>query len=455
MLSINHRSSSTVLTVGPSDFDRAEPARPHKIRIGMVLDQPFPPDARVEREASALAQAGYEVHLLCMLRPEDTLREEWYRGFYIHRVDPGAVTWRVPGLGLQTRLPYQGVVKNAFRHFKQIDTAWHTLIERFVQSYGIQVLHIHDLRLVPTGLDVARKYRLNLVADLHENYPALMQMMKGRHNPRNGAKQRQKWEEIEYDCVHRANRIITVTDEAKERLLLKGVPSGKILVLENTPDTEKFEAAALDPDVIREFKSVFSLCYVGHLNDTHRGIQTVINAMGILRDEIPELHFVGAGGMREPYRQYLETLIVDNGLEGRVHFTGWLDETQFASYIEASDICVCPHLTNDHTNATFPNKLYLYHLFRKPVIASNATPLQRYVDATKGGLVFESGNAQMLADRIRELYYQPELRRQMGQRGAEAVASRYNWNSTAQGLLGMYAQLTGQSVPARSAASQG
>ncbi|HEY9687548.1 MAG TPA: glycosyltransferase family 4 protein [Coleofasciculaceae cyanobacterium] len=409
-----------------------------RLRIGMVLDQPFPPDARVEREATALVEAGYEVHLLCAFRPEDTLKDEAYRGIYLHRVDPEAVTTRIPLLDISTRLPYRGLFKNYFHHFKNIDIAWHTMIDRFVTGYGIDILHIHDLRLVPTGLDVARRHRLPLVADLHENYPALMQMMKGRNNPKRGLAQRKRWEAIEQDCIHRAEQIIVVAEEAKKRLMGKGVPAKKILTLENTVDIEKFEAAPIDPEIVRRFKAAFLLCYVGHLNDMHRGIQTVIEAMGILRDEIPELQFIGAGAIREPYRQKLEPMIQGAKLSERVHFTGWLDETEFVSYIEASDICLCPHIVNDHTNATFPNKVYLYNLFKRPIIASNAVPLQRYLEETEGGLVFESGNAQMLADRIRELYYQPELRRKVSQSGHDAVRKKHNWQESAKGLIATY-----------------
>ncbi|HEY9744764.1 MAG TPA: glycosyltransferase family 4 protein [Oculatellaceae cyanobacterium] len=415
-----------------------------RIRVGMVLDQPFPPDARVEREAVALTEAGYEVHLLCMLRPEDTLRDEFYRGFYIHRVDPNAVTWELPFLRLQTRLPYKGLIKSYFYNFKNIDTTWYTLIDRFVQSYQLHVLHVHDLRLVTTGLAVTEKYGVRLVADLHENYPALMQMMKGRDNPKRGLRQRHRWEAVEANCAERAHQVIVVTQEAKERLVAKGVPAGKILVVENTVDVEKFIAAPIDPEIVRQFKPYFLLCYVGHLNDMHRGIQTVIDALAIIRDELPEVHFVGAGAIREPYRQKLEAMIANAGLHGRVHFTGWLDETEFSSYIEASDICLCPHLANDHTNATFPNKVYLYHLFKKPVIVSNAVPLQRYAEDTQGGLVFESGNAQMLADRLRELYYQPNLRKELAFNGHQAVMERYNWKLTAQNLVSAYNALCGR-----------
>lgn len=431
MLSVGHRAPSTAVN---------KPYR--KIRIGMVLDQPFPPDARVEREAVALAEAGYEVHLLCAFRPADTEREEpsddYYRGIYIHRVDPDTVSIPLPWLGIQSRFLYRGVVKNYFRHFKNIDTAWHTLIHRFIKQYDIQILHVHDLRLVDTGLSVTERYGLPLIADLHENYPALMQMMKGRNNPERGEKQFIRWDRLESNSVRQASQVITVAEEAKERLVKKGFPPEKIHVLENTVDMEKFLSAPVDQEIIRRFKPEFVLTYVGHLNDTHRGIQTVIEAMRILRDEIPELHFIAAGAVREPYRNLLVSLINDAGLVDRVHFTGWLDEAQFVTYIESSDICLCPHISNDQTNATFPNKVYLYHLFKKPIIVSDAIPLRRYVENTQGGLVYPSGDAQILARQIKKLYRSPELRKEAAMKGYKAVLERYNWQKTSKTLLSIY-----------------
>lgn len=412
-----------------------------RIRVGMVLDQSFPPDARVEREASALVENGYEVHLLCALRPEDRLAEEAYRGIYVHRADPDAVTFSVPLLGLDTRFPYRGVFRNAFRHFRNIDTVWRTLIDRFVRDYGLDVLHIHDLRLVNTGLSVADRWGIPLVADLHEHYPALMQMMKGRNNPQRGEEQRERWETIEFECVQRARQVIVVTEEARDRLIRKGLPGNKITVLENTVDIGKFQAAPIDPDIVRQYKPDFVLCYVGHLNDTHRGIQTVIEAMARLKDDIPELKFIGAGAIRPAYRRLLEGLIAEHDLADRVHFTDRLDETQFATYIAASDICLCPHLANDHTNATFPNKAYLYHLLKKPILVSSAAPLQRYVEQTGGGLSFPSGDAAMLASLVRKLYARPDLRREMAAKGYQAVLTQYNWPQTAQTLIGLYDRL--------------
>ena len=50
----------------------------------MVLDHPFPPDTRVENEATALAKAGFEVVLL-ILTPDPRQSLETYEGFTIIR----------------------------------------------------------------------------------------------------------------------------------------------------------------------------------------------------------------------------------------------------------------------------------------------------------------------------------------------------------------------------------
>lgn len=438
MLSVDDDSSSVLVK------DAAK-----KIRIGMVLDQPFPFNERVEREAIALTEAGFEVHLLCADHPagQRVLKDEAWRGFYIHRVNPAEVSIEIPFWGKQSRFLYEGAVKNYFNHFKNIDTAWHTLIHRFTKNYGIQILHIHHLRLVDTGLNIAFRYGLPLIADLHENYPALMQAQAG---PQDAMRERERWEKIETDAVQRANRVLTASREVQERLLHKGVTEEKTLVLENTVPLEKFAAVTVDQELVRHFRPSFVLTYVGPLHDSRQGIQTVIEAMALLKEEIPELQLIAAGEIREAYYQQLISLIEQAGLQQQVHFTGGMEDAALATFIEAGDVCLYPSLMDEQANTSLPEAVYWYHLLKRPVLASNVVPLRRYVENTGGGLVFEPGNAGMLADLIRMLYRQPELRREMTFRGHQAVMERYNWERTARGLVGMYRQLAAQYVRALS-----
>jgi glycosyltransferase involved in cell wall biosynthesis len=414
------------------------------IKIGMVLDQPFPPDARVEREAVTLVQAGYQVHLLCGASAATESADSVYRGIYIHRVSPAEVTTK--WLGLTHRLPYKGLYKiwqwNAFH----IDTAWHALIKRFAQRLELDALHIHDLKLLSTGQSVGQQLTIPVVADLHENYPALMGMMKGKNadGSLNKAKSRRaqaQWDTIEKLACWQADKILVVTEEATERLAAKGINPAKITVIPNAVDMDKFAQVAMDPNVQRHYKHQFLLTYVGHVNGPHRGIETVFEALALLKDTIPNLKFVAAGAVREGYAQQLKAMATRLQIAHLVDWTGWLDEAAFGSYINSADICLCPHVANDHTHATFPNKVYLYHWYAKPVISSDCRPLARYMDSTQGGLTFASGNAQALAGHIMHLYQHPDLRKQLGENGHQAVWHHHNWQRHAERLCQVYADL--------------
>ena len=157
----------------------------------------------------------------------------------------------------------------------------------------------------------------------------------------------------------------------------------------------------------------------------------------------PNLHFVAAGGTREPYFRQLRQQAEALGLQDCITWTGWLDERDFVSYIESADICLCPHLKTEHTDTTFPNKVYLYNLFAKPVVTSSCRPLARYMQESGGGVVFGAGDAEDLANRILALYRDAAYRKHLGEAGKKAVLQRYNWPATAKDLIHLYDGLTG------------
>ena len=54
------------------------------MKIGMILDAPFPTDYRVEKEAISLVKAGHQVVLFCLNTRNEKVKEE-YNGFLIAR----------------------------------------------------------------------------------------------------------------------------------------------------------------------------------------------------------------------------------------------------------------------------------------------------------------------------------------------------------------------------------
>ena len=74
----------------------------------------------------------------------------------------------------------------------------------------------------------------------------------------------------------------------------------------------------------------------------------------------------------------------------------------------------------------------------KPVIASRIGGIPEIVDDGVTGLLFEPGNADDLAEKIRYLWERPELCRQMGRAGREKVMWEYTPQRYYERLMAVY-----------------
>ena len=78
-------------------------------------------------------------------------------------------------------------------------------------------------------------------------------------------------------------------------------------------------------------------------------------------------------------------------------------------------------------------------LIGKPVIVSSCRPLQRIVEETRSGVVFQAGNPAALAEAIQTLDRSAALRAELGAGGRKAaMTGRYTWSASAAALLQVY-----------------
>jgi len=111
------------------------------------------------------------------------------------------------------------------------------------------------------------------------------------------------------------------------------------------------------------------------------------------------------------------------------------------SYLATGDIgYVVLNATKSNAQAT-PVKLFEYMAAGLPVIANSdfAVPAE-VVRKWRCGLLVPC-DPPSIADALTRFAAEPELRREMGERGREAVRREYNWESQAQRLIATYASL--------------
>jgi glycosyltransferase involved in cell wall biosynthesis len=395
------------------------------MRIGMVLKHKIPPpDIRVEKEAGTLTGRGHEVHLLLEARPGQPAEEE-YKGMYLYR---GVRMGRL-------REIYHRYTFN----FTFEDLMWRGAIRDFCRSRRVEVLHVHDLPLVGEAAGVAAELGIPVVADLHENYPAGLQVWYENRLKKNTIYQLGRWSRYEREVLGRVDAVIAVVEESRQRLVDLGVPREKVYVVPNTASRDR-EKIPIDPIIVERYRERFVLSYIGGFAP-HRGLDTVIRGMPTVRKSIPGALLLLVGDRNDSYRRYLLRLASGLGCEEAVEMTGWQPFEKIWSYIDASDICLVPHARNPHTDTTIPHKIFQYMSLKKPVVVSDCPPLKRVVEDSGGGRSFVHNDPQDFARQVIALYRDGDSRRTMGEAGREAFLDRYNWDSTSGELVALYERL--------------
>ena len=394
------------------------------MRIGMILDNEFTGDLRVENEVMSLRNAGFDVFVLCLnygSKPE----YEDFHGAKIIRIS------KSKGIIKKLRA-LTNTIFNFYPHW------WAKHIIEFVKKYRIDVLHIHDLYMLGAGFIAKKRLKNNIkiTGDLHENYVEGLKHYKFSTTfPGKYIISIPKWEQTEIDWCKRADYLITVINEAVKRYHLLGIPKEKIEVVANYVNQEEFLSCEDKLYILNKYKDKFVITYVGGF-DIHRGLETVIQAMPeiVKKCENVKLVLVGKGQNSSELVKLAEEFKVGK----HISFEGWQPPSYLPSYIKASDICLIPHLKTVHTDNTIPHKLFQYMLLEKPVVATNCNPIQRIIEETKCGLIYENKNSHQLADKIIKLYNSESLRKQMGANGKKAVIEKYNWEKTSENLVSMY-----------------
>lgn len=227
-----------------------------------------------------------------------------------------------------------------------------------------------------------------------------------------------------------ANSVIA-TDVIVQKQLVEdyGIRRDKVSLVLNVVDESVFK---LEPANIIEKDEHFTLTIVSGTLKRY-GIQTMINAFPVLLKDIPELKLIIVGDGE--YLPQLKRMADDLKINDYVDFIGDVPWEEVPPYIACSDVCIAPMLDDVGT----PNKVLEYFAMGKATVSSEIPGLTALVDCDCL-LYFQAGNETELAERILELYRNPEKRASLGVL-AQEFYNKYRWSVMKQTYLGVYKQL--------------
>lgn len=169
-------------------------------------------------------------------------------------------------------------------------------------------------------------------------------------------------------------------------------------------------------------------------NSTNRGIETLLNAVAILKEDFLDIKLVLAGGVEQlPYGKRLKYRISKLGLEGMVEYLGRINAGQMASELEKANVFVIASFLENS-----PNSLCEAQLVGLPTVASYTGGIPSLVEEGVTGLFFPPGDAAVLAAKIKEIFTNNILAEKLGQNARDVALARHNPESVGNAVLNAY-----------------
>jgi D-inositol-3-phosphate glycosyltransferase len=260
----------------------------------------------------------------------------------------------------------------------------------------------------------------------------------------------QEWEperriEGEAEVMSLADRLVAATPlERAQMVWLYGADPAKIAVAPPGVDLDLFRP--IPPDEAKRMLGLPAssriVLYVGRIEPL-KGIDTLLEAMALVAPDIPcwqeDLAVIIIGGAPgagidkvSAELARLERLRADLGIEELVTFQGAKDQDTLVYYYSAADMVVMP----SHYES-FGMVALEAMACGTPVIASKVGGLAYNVQDGQTGFLIPDRDPEALADKIRKLLCDDELRHHLGQQAID-WARRYGWDAIANQILDIY-----------------
>lgn len=168
-----------------------------------------------------------------------------------------------------------------------------------------------------------------------------------------------------------------------------------------------------------------------------KGLHQLVEAFHLLASQTPAVRLRVAGYLGARDRAYLhglEARIADWGLAGSYEHVGEVDRAGKLRFLQSLDVLSVPTVYRD------PKGLFVLEALAGgvPVVQPRHGAFPEMIEATGGGLLVEPGSSEDLARGIGSLLRDPVLRRELGERGREAVHTRFSARSEAEATVRGY-----------------
>jgi glycosyltransferase involved in cell wall biosynthesis len=231
-------------------------------------------------------------------------------------------------------------------------------------------------------------------------------------------------------AMKRMDRIVTLTNASRERLVAMGFQNEQILVEPDAVDPRLFDAMPSRADARKALdvgEDEFLCLYTGKFTTMgmEKGIEESIHAVQSLQAAGLAIRLLAVGGTRDELERY--AIYRGEGIELRGH----MPQRELKTLYAAADVLLMPFPFTEHfAYYMSPLKLFEYLMSGVPMIVTDLPSVREIVDE-QSAFIAKPGDAASLAACIREAMDYPD-EAQTKAAAAQRIAGQYTWEERAR-----------------------
>jgi len=148
----------------------------------------------------------------------------------------------------------------------------------------------------------------------------------------------------------------------------------------------------------------------------------VLKAFKLIKNDV-KLMFMGRGSARQKLILYSKWL----GLEDRVVFREWTDRASVPKSLAKASIGVIHTANTLYERCKCPGKLFEYMAMQIPIVATSVGEPSHVVSEAKCGILVPPEDSYAMAEAMKYLVQNPEIRYEMGVKGREYLIRKQNY----------------------------
>jgi len=231
-----------------------------------------------------------------------------------------------------------------------------------------------------------------------------------------------------------ATAIVANSKRIGEQLIHRDrVRREKVIVIPNGIDVGRFFSCPNTQAIGAPNTNLLKLAVIANLRP-EKGHLVLLNALQNIKQIPCEARLAVAG--QGPMRAQILDKVAELGLQHEVELLGEVQD--IGKLLSQIDIVVLPSLKNEG----LPNSVMEAMAAAKPVVATDCGGTSELVVNGHTGYLVEPGNVAQLADALKRLAFDPELRKKMGEAGRARVAQCFTNHRMAESFVATYRKLS-------------